>query len=64
MLSKIRDLIGSKTKDSDNYDKKYMKIKFNSFDEFLLNNRIEMSSLMIVVRAIFLEKNKFYPQVF
>ena len=64
MLSKIRDLIGSKTKDSDNYDKKYMKIKFNSFDEFLLNNRIEMSSVMIVVRAIFLEKNKFYPQVF
>ena len=64
MLSKIRDLIGSKTKDSDNYDKKSMKIKFNSFDEFLLNNRIEMSSLMIVVRAIFLEKNKFYPQVF
>ena len=64
MLSKIRDLIGSKTKDSDNYDKKYMKIKFNSFDEFLLNNRIEMSSLMIVVRAIFLEKNKFYLQVF
>ena len=64
MISKIRDLIGSKTKDSDNYDKKYMKIKFNSFDEFLLNNRIEMSSLMIVVRAIFLEKNKFYPQVF
>ena len=64
MLSKIRDLIGSKTKDSDNYDKKYVKIKFNSFDEFLLNNRIEMSSLMIVVRAIFLEKNKFYPQVF
>ena len=64
MLSKIRDLIGSKTKDSDNYDKKYMKIKFNSFDEFLLNNRIEMSSLIIVVRAIFLEKNKFYPQVF
>ena len=64
MLSKIRGLIGSKTKDSDNYDKKYMKIKFNSFDEFLLNNRIEMSSLIIVVRAIFLEKNKFYPQVF
>ena len=64
MLSKIRDLIGSKTKDSDNYDKKYMKIKFNPFDEFLLNNRIEMSSLMIVVRAIFLEKNKFYPHVF
>ena len=61
MLSKIRDLIRSKTKNSDNYDKKYMKIKFNSCEELLLNNRIEMSSLIIVVRAIFREDNKFYP---
>ena len=29
LWSKIRDLIGSITKISDEYDKKYMKIKFN-----------------------------------
>ena len=29
LWTKIRDLIRSKTNDSDNYDEKYMKIKFN-----------------------------------
>ena len=29
LWTKIRDLIGSITKNSDDYDKKYMKIKFN-----------------------------------
>ena len=32
LWSKIRDLIRSITKNSDNYDEKYMKIKFNSND--------------------------------
>ena len=30
---KIRDLIRSITKNSDDYDEKYMKIKFNSYDD-------------------------------
>ena len=30
---KIRDLIRSITKNSDDYDEKYMKIKFNSYDK-------------------------------
>ena len=30
LWSKIRDLISSVTKNSDDYDEKYMKIKFNS----------------------------------
>ena len=29
----IRDLIRSITKNSDDYDEKYMKIKFNSYDK-------------------------------
>ena len=33
---KIRDLIRSITKTSDNYDEKYMKIKFNLDDELPL----------------------------
>ena len=37
---KIRDLIRSITKKSDNYDEKYMKIKFNSDDELPLNKAI------------------------
>ena len=33
LWSKIRDLIGSITKNSDDYDESYVKIKFNSYDE-------------------------------
>ena len=41
-----------------------MKIKFNSDDELLLNKTIEIHSMIIDVRAIFLENDKYYPQVF
>ena len=40
-----------------------MKIKFNSDYELPLNKTIEIISMIIVVRAIFLENNKYYPQV-
>ena len=40
-----------------------MKIKFNSDDKLPLNKTIEIPSMTIVVRAIFLENNK-HPQVF
>ena len=41
-----------------------MKIKFNSDDELPLNKTIEILTMTIVVRAIFLENHKYYPQVF
>ena len=41
-----------------------MKIKFNSDDELPLNKTIEIPSMIIAVRAIFLENSKYYPQVF
>ena len=41
-----------------------MKIKFNSDDELSLNKTIEIPSMTIVVRAVFHENNKYYPQVF
>ena len=60
----MRDLIRSITKNSDDYDEKYLKIKFNSNYEFPLNKMIEIPSMTIVVRAVFHENNKYYPQVF
>ena len=36
MWTKIKDRITSKTNNSDNYDKKYTKIKFNSEDDLEL----------------------------
>ena len=33
LWNKIRNMIGSITNNSDNYDEKYMKIKFNSYND-------------------------------
>ena len=62
--SKIRDLIRLITKNSDDYDEKCMKIKFNSDDKLPLNKTIEIPSMITVVSAIFLENNKYFLQVF
>ena len=64
LWSKIRDLIRPINKHADDYDEKYMKIKFNSDDELPLNKTIEIPSMIIVVRALFHENNKYYPRVF
>ena len=57
-------LIRSITKNSDDYDEKYLKIKFDSDDILPLNKTIEIPIVTIVVRAVFYENNKFYPPVF
>ena len=62
--SKIKDLIGSITKNSDDYDEKYMTIKINSDDKLPLNKTIEISSMIIFVRPVCHENNKYYAQEF
>ena len=52
------------TKNLNDYDEKYMKVKFNLDDELPLNKIIENPSMIIVVRDVFYENNKYYPQVF
>ena len=41
-----------------------MKIKFFSDDKLGLNKAVEIPTITIVLRAIFLENNKYHPQVF
>ena len=41
-----------------------MKIEFNLDDELPLNKTIKIPSMVIVVRSVFQENNKYYPQVF
>ena len=62
--SKIRYLTGSIAKHSDDYDEKYIKIKINFDDRLPLNKTIENPSMIIVVRAIFHESNRYYPHDF
>ena len=64
LWSKIRDLIRSKAKNFDDYDEKYMNIKFNSYDKLPLNKTIETPTMTIVVGVVFHENNKYYPELF
>ena len=60
--SKIRDSVRPITKNSNDYDKKYMKTKFNSDEELHLNKKAEIS-MIIVVRPVFHELFFYYPAV-
>ena len=60
----IRESVRSITKDSVDYDKKYMKIKVNSDDDLPLNKAIESPTVTTVVRAVFHENEKYYHEVF
>ena len=52
---------GSKSRE---YGKGYMKIKFNSDDDLPLNKQLKFMSLTIIVRTVFEEDGKHYPQIF
>ena len=46
------------------YVKDFMKIKFNSDNDLPLNKPLKFHALTIVVRSVFEEDGKFYPQIF
>ena len=50
--------------ETDEYEKDYMKINFNSDDKFPLNKILKLHNLTIVVRFVFQENGKYYPEVF
>ena len=58
------DLIKLMSKNSDDHNENYVKIKFNSVDKLPLNKMREIPSMIIVVRVVFYEDKKYYPQVF
>ena len=49
---------------SGEYEKDYMKIMFNLDDDLPLNKILNLCILTIVVRSVFEEDSKYYPQVF
>ena len=46
------------------HGKDFMKIKFNTNDNLLLNKPLNLYLLTIIVRYIFEEDGKFYPQLY
>ena len=61
LWNRIRDFIRPVTKNSGNYDQKYMKIKFDLDDDLPLKKMLELHNMTVVVRSVIREGNKYYP---
>ena len=64
LWTKIRNLINSKTNNSDDYHNKYVKIKSDLDDDLPLKKSLELQNTITVATAVFHEEKKYYPQVF
>ena len=58
--NKIKAINGSKESD---YEKDYMKIKFNSDNDMPLNKPLKFHLMTIIIRCVFREDGKPYPQL-
>ena len=59
--NKIKIINGGKEND---YEKDYIKIKFNSDDKLPLNKPLKFHNMTITIRSVFKEDGKLYPQAF
>ena len=59
--NKIKAINGGKEND---YGKDYIKIKFNSDDDLPLNKQLKFHAMTIIIRSVFKEGVKLYPQLF
>ena len=50
--------------EENNYEKDYMKIKFNSNDDLPLNKPLKFHLMAIIIRSVLKEDSKLYPQLF
>ena len=60
----IRNKIKKISGDECDYEKDYMKIKFNSDDDLPLNKPLKFHNMTITIRSVFKEDGKLYPQLF
>ena len=60
----INDKIKEVSSTKCDYEKDYMKIKFNSDDDLPLNKPLKFHNMTIIIRSVFEEDGKLYPQVF
>ena len=49
---------------SGEYEKDYKKIEFNSDDKLPLNKQLKFLSVTIVIKSVFEDDGKYYPQAF
>ena len=58
-MGKIKEV----SNDERDYEKDYMKIKFNSDDNLPLNKPLKFHNMTITIRSVFKEDGKLYPKV-
>ena len=63
-LNGIRNKIKEVSDSEFDYEKDYMKIKFNSDDNLPLNKPLKSHLMTITIRSVFEEDGKLYPQLF
>ena len=64
IFESIKNKITEKTWDTVKYDKDYMKIRFESNNIFPVGKNVNIHLATIVIRAIFAQDGKYYPQLF
>ena len=61
IFESIKNKITEKTWDALEYDKGYMKIKFENNNIFLIDKDVNIYTATIIIRAIFAKDGKYYP---
>ena len=64
IFESIKNEIIEKTWDALEYDKDYMKIKFESNNIFPIDKDVNIYTATIIIRAIFAKDGKYYPTLF
>ena len=64
LSNKIRSLFKTIDVKEGEYGKDFMKIKINSDNDLPLGKILTLYKMAIVVRSVFQEDNRYYPQVF
>ena len=63
-INEIREKIKEISSGECDYEKAYMKIKFDSDDNLPLNKPLKLHNMTITIKSVFEEDDKLYPQVF
>ena len=64
LVDGIKNSIEKINNKSGEYEKDFMKIKFDSGDSLPLNKTVKLHNMTIIVRSVFGENGKCYPNVF
>ena len=62
--NRIKNKIKAVTSRKCDYEKDFMKIKFNSDDDLQVNKPLKFHLMTITIRSVFEEDDKLYPQGF